>query len=216
MAKINRAVVVAVLAAGALALPGQAQAQTVSTASASLGSADLVVNGEVTQAGPIAACDVAGPAAGASDGVDVGADTEFGRGETSCTRAGDGVSSAKATGQRFETSVLSQFGGPTIRVRTFSAECRTTTNGSSGYVELGGVSGFTLPQDIPPNHTITIPGRVQGDPPLAELVLNEFTAPTPPDGSLATTALRIKLFPQGGPASGDIRVGTASCDPYGG
>ncbi|MEU6642019.1 choice-of-anchor P family protein [Saccharomonospora sp. NPDC046836] len=219
MTKIHKAMVVAILAGGALAVPAPAQAaptSTPSTASASLGEVDIVVGGTPAQAAPIAPCDVAGPEAGNSRGADVGTTTEYGRGETTCTRGADGVSSAKVTGQRFETSVLRQFGGPTIRVRTYTAECQTTDNGSSGYVELGGVSGFTMPSSIPPNHSITIPSPTAGDPPMAELVLNEFVAPTPPDGSLTTHALHIKLFPEGGPGSGDIYVGSASCDPYGG
>ncbi|MFD2399346.1 choice-of-anchor P family protein [Prauserella oleivorans] len=174
------------------------------------------MDGTPTHVGPIAPCSVAGPAAGSTSGVRVGDDTEYGRGQTRCARAEDGTSTATASGQRFETSVLEEYGGPVIRVRTYSAECHTTRNGSSGHVELGGVSGFPLPADIPPNHVVTIPGAHQGDPPMARLVLNEFTAPEPPDGSLTTSALRITLFPEGGPVSGDIRVGSATCDPYGG
>ncbi|MBK1785874.1 hypothetical protein JHE00_16195 [Prauserella sp. ASG 168] len=204
------------LATGVLAVPAQANAQTLSTASASLGAADLVVGGVPAQAEPIAECDVAGPTEANTRGVDIGSKTEFGRGASTCERGDDGVSTARADGQRFETDLLKQFGGPTIRVRSFSAECSTTENGSSGYVELGGVSGFTLPESIPPNHSILVPGNDAGDPPLAEIVLNELTAPTPPDGSLTTNALHLKLFPEGGPASGDLYVGTASCDPYGG
>ncbi|PXY21415.1 hypothetical protein BAY60_25920 [Prauserella muralis] len=207
------------LAAGAVVLPASAQAAQAptSTASASLGEADIVVGGTPAQAAPIAPCDVvAGPPANSSGGTRVGSTTEYGRGETSCTRSGDGTSSAKVAGQRFETKVLRQFGGPTIRVRTYSAECRTTAKGSSGYVELGGVSGFTVPADIKPNHTLTIPGAKPGDPPMARIVLNELVVPSLPDGSLTTHTLRIVLFPEGGPGSGDIVLGTASCDPFGG
>lgn len=210
----------AVVAAATVGVPVPAGAaapgSATSVASASLGTADLVVDGTPLRAGPIAACSVAGPATGSTSGVRVGDSTQYGRGESTCARAGDGTSSGTASGQRFETSLLEEYGGPVIRVRTYTAECRTTRNGSTGYVQLGGVSGFPLPADIPPNHVVTIPGAGQGDPPMARLVLNEFSAPEPPDGSLTTSALRITLFPEGGPVSGDIRVGTASCDPYGG
>ncbi|WP_235999087.1 hypothetical protein [Qaidamihabitans albus] len=209
------AAVTAALVGGSLAAPAGAQAQEpVSTAGASLGAVDIVVAGTPARAEPIAQCDVEGPTENSSRGSGAGRHTSYGSGDTTCARDADGVSTAKASGRRFETEVLRQFGGPVLRVRNFSAECRTTGNGSSGYVELSGVSGFRLPSEIPPEHTITIPGRAEGDPPMAELVLNELVAPTPPDGSLTTHALHIKLFPQGGPGGGDIFVGTATCDPY--
>jgi hypothetical protein len=31
-----------------------------------------------------------------------------------------------------------------------------------------------------------------------------------------TNTVHIKLFPEGGPAEGDIILGTAKCDPFGG
>lgn len=216
MSRIDKAMVVA-LAAGSLLVPGTAQArEAVSTASASVGEVDIVVAGTVARLQPIALCDVDGTTENSSRGVEAGRHTSYGGGDTSCAREPEGISAAMATGRRFETEVLRQFGGPELSVRTFSAECRTTGNGSSGYVELGGVRGFRLPSEIPPDHTITIPGAEDGDPPMAEIVLNELVAPTPADGSLTTNALHVKLFPQGGPASGDIVVGTANCDPYAG
>ncbi|SFB14637.1 hypothetical protein SAMN05216266_105209 [Amycolatopsis marina] len=214
--KINRSALAVVLAGGVLATAAPAQAaEPVAVASASVGSADIVVSGQSAQAAPIAPCDVDGRQTNSTTGGFAGNTTKFGRGSTECARDSGGTASAKASGQRFETTVLRQFGGPTLRVRTFSARCNTTSNGSSGYVELSGVSGFSVPREIRSNHTIMIPGRGQGDPPMARLVLNELEVPTPADGSLTTNALRITLFPEGGPASGDIVVGSASCDPYG-
>ncbi|PRX49269.1 hypothetical protein B0I33_103303 [Prauserella shujinwangii] len=222
MSRIGRSMVVAALAGSLLTVPGAATAEqeapvaATASASASVGAVDIVVAGRPGHAAPIAPCTVGGTERNSARGTDVGRTTSFGAGDTRCARTSGGAATAKATGQRFRTSVLRQFGGPVLRVRTFSAECRTTGNGSEGYVELGGVSGFRLPSEIPADHTITIPGRSEGDPPMAEIVLNDLVAPTPPDGSLTTHALHIKLFPQGGPASGDIFVGTAGCDPYAG
>ncbi|WP_116046651.1 hypothetical protein [Amycolatopsis palatopharyngis] len=214
--KINRSAVTVALAGGLLAtaVPAEA-APVVAVASASVGSADIVVSGQPAHAAPIAVCEVDGKQSNSTTGGYAGTKTKFGRGTTECARDADGRASASASGQRFETSVLRQFGGPTLRVRTFSARCNTTANGSSGYIELSGASGFSVPREIQSNHTILIPGRAQGDPPMARLVLNELDVPTPADGSLTTNALRITLFPEGGPASGDIVVGSASCDPYG-
>jgi hypothetical protein len=83
-------------------------------------------------------------------------------------------------------------------------------------VELGAASGFTVPQTIPANYATTVAGRTSGAPPMAEIIVNELIVPTPTDGSLTTNALHIRFFPQGGPASGDIVVGSVSCAPYGG
>ncbi|WP_179956884.1 hypothetical protein [Amycolatopsis anabasis] len=217
MVKGRRIMLAAILGGGLVVLPAQAQAQeVVSTAEGSLGSARITVGGQTVAAEPIAACKVGGTLKGTSSGVSVGTTTEYGKGETTCTRDDKGVSTATASGKRFETRVLRQFGGPIIRVQTYGASCATTENGSSGSIQLGAVSGVQIPQEIPANHTVTIPGRQAGDPPMAEVVLNELIAPNPPDGSLITNAMHIKLFPRGGPAEGDIFVGTAGCDPYGG
>jgi hypothetical protein len=198
------------------AVPATAQADEVTPAGAgSVGAVHITVGGQTAHADPIAACVVDGTAQNRTDPVLIGTTTRYGLSSTSCTRNADGTAAVQVTGTRFETRVLRQFGGPLITARTFAAGCTTTANGSTGSMELGSVTGFTVPEAIPPNYTITIPGPAAGDPPLADIVLNELVVPSPPDGSLVTSALHIKLFPQGGPASGDILVGTAACDPYG-
>ncbi|GAA1972664.1 hypothetical protein [Amycolatopsis minnesotensis] len=217
MRKGERVLTVLTVCGGLLAVAPAAEAVPVTAmAAGSLGSADVTVGTQAVHAAPIAVCEVGGTLQNTSSGASVGTTTKYGRGDTTCTRDANGTASAKATGQRFETSILKQFGGPVIKVRSYTAGCTTTANGSSGYMEIGGVSGLTVPTDIPANYTVAIPGKNAGDPPMAEVVVNELIAPTPPDGSLATHAMHIKLFPQGGPASGDIMVGSASCDPYGG
>lgn len=198
------------------AVPATAQADEVTaTGAGSVGAAHITVGGQTAHADPIAACVVGATAENRTDPVMVGTTTKYGLGSTTCARNADGTAAVQVTGSRFETKVLRQYGGPLITVRTYKAGCATTTNGSTGSMELGSVTGFTVPQSIPSNYTITVPGRAQGDPPMAEIVLNELVVPSPADGSLVTNAMHIKLFPQGGPASGDILVGTAACDPYG-
>ncbi|NIH82051.1 choice-of-anchor P family protein [Amycolatopsis viridis] len=215
MRRARRIVTAAVLCGGLVAAPGSAQAQPGATGAGSVGAADIAVNGTPAHADPIAPCVVDATPAGRTDPVTVGTRTKYGLGSSTCTRNADGTASVKVTGQRFETSVLQQFGGPVIKVRTFGAGCTTTANGSNGTMELGNVTGITVPQNIPPNHTITVPGTTPGAPPMAEVVLNELIVPVPADGSLTTNAMHIKLFPQGGPASGDILVGSARCSPFG-
>ncbi|OLT43675.1 hypothetical protein BJF85_21475 [Saccharomonospora sp. CUA-673] len=194
----------------------QAQEQEQPAAFGSVGLVDVVHEGNEVRVGPIADCDVDEQPENSTPGVDVGGGdlARYGSGETTCERA-DGRASTTATGERFSTSILEEYGGPEIRVRSFTAQCQTTENGSSSSMQLSGVSGFDLPQEIPPNHEILIPGDDADAAPLAKVVLNEFTAPDPPDGSLEMSAVRIQLFPEGGPVTGDIRLGMAACDPYG-
>lgn len=198
------------------AVPVTAQAQEVTaTGSGSVGAADVTVEGEQDRADPIAPCALDATAENRADPVFVGPTTKFGLGSTKCVRGADGTASVQVEGSRFETSALRLYGGPRITVRTYQVGCTTTKNGSSGSMQLGAVTGFTVPENIPVNYTIPVPGRTEGDPPMAEIVLNELVVPHPADGSLVTHAMHIKLFPQGGPASGDIYVGTAACDPFG-
>ncbi|TQJ05703.1 choice-of-anchor P family protein [Amycolatopsis cihanbeyliensis] len=221
MSRINRAMLAAALSGGLLgggllAVPAQAQAaEWTALAEGSLGSVDMVVGGQSVGSGPIARCDADEQPRNNAGVAVVSRTTRYGRGETDCGRDDTGIASAEAGGQRFSTEVLRQFGGPALEVRSYAARCRTTENGSSGYMELGGVSGFTVPRDIPINHAVTIPGKQPEDPPMAKIVLNEVVIPDPPDGSMTTNALHITLFPEGGPASGSLIVGSASCDPYG-
>lgn len=219
MRRARRIVTVAVcgwtLCGGLVAVPATAQGQPTATGAGSVGAVDITVNGTSAHSDPIAPCVVDDAPSARTDPVTIGTKTKYGLSSTTCTRNADGTASVKVTGQRFETSVLQQFGGPVIKVRTFGAGCNTTANGSNGSMELGSVTGITVPQNIPPNHTIAIPGTTPGAPPMAEVVLNELIVPVPADGSLTTNAVHIKLFPQGGPASGDILVGSASCSPYG-
>lgn len=203
----------AVVCLAALPVPALA-AEPVALGSGSVGSVDLLVDGHPAQAPPIAPC-VAGSRPGnQTDPVDVGPSTSFGSATTTCTSAPDGTAHVDVSGQRFATNVLSRFGGPAIRARTFESSCDTTADGSSsGQIGLSGVSGLAVPQNIPANYTVVVPGIAPDTRPMAVVVLNEVTARVPSDGSLSITAMHLRLFPQGGPASGDIVVGRASCAP---
>lgn len=219
MLKSKRIIAVAAMCSGLVAVPASAQAdEPAATASGSLGSVHMVVNGQPVDSEELAPCAVGGIPQNATNGASFGVIARYGSGQTACARDAHGAASAKVSGRRFETSVLRAFHGPKITVQSYSAQCATTGTGSSANVELGGVAGFGLPENIPPNYTVAIPGRAPSDPPMAVIVLNELVAPTPPDGSLETNALHIKLFPHGGgPVTGDIVVGRATCDPsYGG
>ncbi|KZB83992.1 hypothetical protein AVL48_35220 [Amycolatopsis regifaucium] len=182
-------------------------------ASASVGSVDVEIGDEHVVTGEMAPCDVDGPLTAHTAGGLIGDFARFTGGDSNCGRTG-AVAVGEASGRRFETTLLKRYGGPVLTVRTFLAKCSTTKDGSLGYVEFGDVTGFTLPETIPQNYRLTIAGG-KGGTALASLTVNETVTPKPPDGSLVTHMLHIKLFPQGGPAKGDIYLGTARCDPYG-
>jgi|SRR4051812_9819870 hypothetical protein len=190
-----------------------AAAPVTSTGWASSGSVDVVIDNQHVVTGELAKCTVDGPYQGWTPGGATGDIAAFGAGDTGCGRSGE-VSVAQASGRRFRATVLKRYGGPELSVRTYSVKCATTATGSLGEVTIGAVEGVAVPGEIPPNYRIVIPGGAAGTA-LATVVLNETVTPEPPDGSLVTHAVHIKLFPQGGPASGDIYLGTAACDPFG-
>ncbi|WP_165436547.1 hypothetical protein [Amycolatopsis suaedae] len=214
MSRFAKITVVAATCAGLVMAPGAAQAEVAPTALGSVGEVDVTLDGTVSEVAPIAPCTLGATESNRTSGVTEG-DTKYGAGETSCVTMPGGFARAEVKGSRFETKVLRRFGGPTIKVRTYLARCDTTKTGAAGYVELSGLSGVSVPSSIPANHKITVPAP-DGGKPLAEVMVNELIAPTPPDGSLRTNLMRITLFPQGGPASGEIVVGSAACDPFGG
>lgn len=188
-----------------------------STASGSIGAVDVVIDGEQVEAAPMAPCDADGNQSNRSGRVKVDDVATYGGGTTKCGRNADSRANAAVTGRSFATDVIREWGGPRIRLSGFSVDCEATANGSAGSMQVRGLRGIEVPEDIPPNHTVTVPGRIEGAAPLAKVVLNELIAPSPPDGSMTLHAMRIELFPEGGgPNSGSLIIGTASCDPYGG
>lgn len=208
------------LAVAALLLPGMTYAQATdweSMATGTIGSADLVLDGEQVSIDPIAECDTDGTAQSSSPGAEVEDFVEFDGGTTSCdVDQNNGVATSTVTGERFRLDGLEQYGGPrSIRVNSFSAKCTTTETGSKAEFELKGVTGMTLPSTIQPNTVVTIPGPA-GAPPVATVTLNEKVIPDPPDGSMTVNLMHFRLFPQG-PADevgGDIVVGSVSCAPF--
>jgi hypothetical protein len=185
--------------------------------SGSVGSVDVTIDGTPVQQDPIAPCDVDGVPTDESDKVTVGDVATFYGGETTCTRTEDEEAEVTVSGEAFVTDVLRDWGGPRIRLSGYDVSCRTSANGSSGMVELRGIRGIEVPEEIEPNHTITIPGATADAAPIAKVVLNEFVTPEPPDGSMRLNAMRIELYPDGNPAgSGSIVVGSVACDPFGG
>ncbi len=203
-------------AAGLLALtPATAQAAARADSSATVAATMSVFGAEAVDIGPLAPCAAGGPATGTTPGADDDSGlVGFGPGSSTCTfDPATGTASATANGRAFRLNALRLYGGPTVRVGSYSATCSTTPTGAKSSVALAGVVGVDVPDDIPPGHTITIPARSENDPPLARVTLNEQVLADPPDGSMVVHALKIRLFPEGGPASGNITLGTVTCSP---
>lgn len=217
---IRRAALAAVAAGLVASASGGASASAAqrheATAKGSIGSVDVRQGDQQVSHPPIAPCDVEGDQDGSSGTVTVGGVATYWGGQTKCDWDASERARAEVTGRYFSTKAMVEWGGPRIKVSTFKVRCNTTANGSSASMQLTGVRGIDLPERIPSNYTVTIPGRIEGAKPLGKVIVNEVVVPDRPDGSMRVNAMHIVLFPEGGPDQGDIIVGTVHCDPFGG
>lgn len=162
---------------------------------------------------PIAPCGTEGALSGQSGAVSVPDVVTYASGNSTCTidDAGE-IAKSTVTGGRFRFDALRRYGGPRIRLTSFSAKCETTLTGSSSSIQFSGLTGVSVPSQLPSNHVVTIPGGPQGKP-MATVTFNEAVLPNPADGSMTVHLMHIRMFPQGGPATGDAYVGTVHCAP---
>lgn len=195
------------LAAPAQAAPGDA------VATGSAGAVSIQKNGQTTTVDPVAPCSTDGPLQGSADEVTVPNVVTFSDAESTCTidEAGE-IAKTTVTGGRYRLDALRQYGGPRIRLSSYTATCETTLTGSNSSIRFSGLSGVEVPSQLPSNYVVTIPGA-NGAPPLATVTFNEAIIPNPADGSMTVHLMHVRLFPQGGPASGDAFVGTVHCAP---
>lgn len=195
------------LTAPAQAAPGDA------VATGSAGAVSIQKNGETTTVDPVAPCSTEGTQQGTEDELTVPGVVTFTDVDTTCTvdDAGE-IAKTTVTGGRFRLDALRQYGGPRIRLSSYTASCETTLTGSNSSIRFSGLSGVSVPDQLPSNHVVTIPGAA-GGPPIATVTFNEAIIPSPPDGSMTVHLMHVRLFPRGGPASGDAYVGTVHCAP---
>ena len=210
----RRTLSVAFLAVACVA-PAAVPAQAASGDAVAEGAAGAVkmeqAGGPVTVA-PIAPCTTDGPAQGSAGEVSAPGVATFADSSTTCTVDGAGeIASATVTGGGFRFDALREHGGPRIRLSGYTATCGTTVGGSNSSIEFEGLSGVQVPAELPSNYLVTIPG--QGDAPMATVTFNEVLVPSPPDGSMTVHLMHIRMFPEGGPARGDVHVGTVRCAP---
>ena len=178
----------------------------------SLGSVDVTRAGHVVTVPPIAPCDVTADQQNSSNGTHVSGVATFGAGTTTCTKdAGAKTAKMQATGNSFDLTALTPYGGPEIKLANYSASCSATSNTTTASFRFGGLQGVTAPKPIPANYTTTVG---PADDPQARITFNEVTPADPNDGSVTINMLRIELYPNGdGPLSGEVLVGHAACSP---
>lgn len=179
---------------------------------AELGSVS-VQGANPSSSGPIIPCDIADQVPGTTQGASYPG-VSFGAGSTACNKDADGNANIKVTGNKFELSLFnkSEYGRRLIRVRGFEATCTSTQNSTKASFKLNGYSGFALPNPVPANHEVLVPGKTAAAPPVAKITVNKVETD---QGAIAMTAMHIVLDPQDGygPIGGTITVGATACAP---
>jgi hypothetical protein len=166
--------------------------------------------------GPLASCRVGGAPSASISGAQARNFVAYGSGRSDCTVDSTGQAKVEVSGRRFRMDGLRHYGGPVIRISSFTTSCATVGNGSESNIKVTGLSGIHVPNPIPANHIVTIPGAAAADPPVARIIVNEVIEPDPPDGSLTINLMRVQLFPDGvALAHGEVVVGTVHCSPRG-
>jgi hypothetical protein len=172
---------------------------------------------------PVTPCSTEGTLANSGSNTSKATVVSFGNSKSACTvdDAGE-IATVTITGGEFRLDALRQYNGPRIRLSSYTAKCETTKTedetgthvGSKASFQFSGLSGIKAPSNIPPNHVVTVPGGNGSDTkPLATVTFNETIVPDPPDGGMTVNLMHIRMFPQGGPASGDVYIGSVRCSP---
>jgi FtsP/CotA-like multicopper oxidase with cupredoxin domain len=184
------------------------------TGHGSVGWTNALVQGHPISIESIATCSVGGVSSASTDGAAATGFVTYGKGKSTCDIDTTGATKVTVTGNKFRFDGLKTYGGPVIKVKSFSVSCNTVENGSQASITITGLSGFTVPNPIPANHTVTIPSAQPGSQPIARVVLNEMIVPDPPDGSMTLNLMHVTLFPEGVSIdSGEVVLGSVSCSP---
>lgn len=217
MTRTHRALGALGIAAALAALAvSPAGAEGVPVADGSVGAAHGMVGGEYLNIPPLAPCATGDEQHGSTDGASAEDFVSYGDGEATCSVDPEtGSASVEVTAKDFRLDGLwHHYDGPIITASSMTAGCHTTETGSSSWIQVTNLSGIEVPEDIPPNHEVIIPGASPDAPPLASVTLNEVITPDPPDGSMTVNLLHVRLFPEGVAVdSADVVLGTVHCDP---
>jgi hypothetical protein len=176
------------------------------------GNAGAARVGQVTVP-PIAPCSTDGQTQATMSEVSVPSVVTYSNNKSVCTidEVGE-IATATVTGGRFRFDALLRYNGPRIRLAAYTARCETTLSGSKSSLQFSGLSGIQVPSRVPKNYVVTIPGGPAGRP-KATVTFNEVITPSPPNGSMTVHLMHIRMFPAGGPVTGDAYVGTVRCSP---
>jgi hypothetical protein len=216
------AVALTVISAAALgAAPATAAPAAPETAppwsqgSGSVGRATGLINGRPISISALAECRVGQRRSATTPGAQVGNLVGFGWGQSTCNSDRWGGTSVQVTGSSFRLGALRQFGGPSLQLGSFNIGCESGWFGSRTNFRVGGLFGIRLPAHIPANYTVWIRGNQPNGQPLAKVVLNEVSRPSPPDGSVSVNLMHVWLFPNSPSIhTGDFVVGSVSCSPH--
>jgi hypothetical protein len=184
---------------------------------ASAGSAHVVRNGHTFTVPAVGPCSLTSTPHGSSSGVTEVGIVNYGAASATCsTDQTAHTSKSVATGSNFALSALQSYGGPLIKITSYQVSCSATTGGTNAAWQFSGLTGLTVPQQVPNNYTE--PVKSASGTLLANVILNEVILPSPNDGSITLNMVHIILFPNGTPAgttplSGDIYVGSTACSP---
>ena len=174
------------------------------------GNAGSAKVGQTTVA-PIAPCTTEGTLQATKADTTVPNVVSYSGSKSVCTIDSNGeIATVTVTGGRFRFDALLAYGGPRIRLATYTAKCKTTLDGSTSGLQFSGLSGVSLPAQIPANYVVTIPGQGSSKP-MATVTFNELIVPSPSNGSMTVNLMHIRMFPKGGPTTGDAYVGTVHC-----
>jgi len=204
---VCRAGAVGLVLTGLFAAAAPASAAAVAMGTGTAGSVDMVLDEEPVTVEAVAPCQTGGVPSGDSGGVAVSGVVQYGESTSTCTLdPASGVASVEVSGEKFRLEEIESAGVPRLKITRFAARCQTTGTGSNASFQVTGLSGVDVPEQIPPNYTVTFPG--------ATLVINETIIPEPADGSLSMNVLHLRLNPTAAdPSGGDVVVGAVHCDP---
>lgn len=183
---------------------------------ANAGSATMVRNGHTTPVAPVAPCSLTGQQQAHSNGATKAGLVTYGPATSTCTtNTQSHTSTSTANGTNFALQALQNYGGPLIKIANYQVKCTANTNGTNASWSFGGLTGISVPPQIPQNYTVPIKS---GNTILANVIFNEVILPNPNDGSITLNMIHIVLFPNGTPPntvplSGDIYVGSTACSP---
>ncbi|WP_018686888.1 hypothetical protein [Actinokineospora enzanensis] len=198
-----------------------AHAEVAADSSGSVGGGQARFGTTAVDIGPLAPCAAGGPGIGTTPGASDGP-ISFGSGKSTCVFdplteqvSATVLGSDFAVKAKVDTTDL-----PELSIGDYKVTCYTTAEGGvTSSVSLKNVTGVKLPDPIPEDYTVLVPGFFPDDPPIAKIVFNETVEADPPDGSLTVHAVKIWFYPDtdpnGPPApnSGAITVGSVTCTP---